>query len=72
MVLAGAGVGLSAGPLAMQARFSLPNNRVAVVSSMTLFVSCVHALRTYISTDSTPNSPDRWAEQSASHNAAPY
>lgn len=42
MVLAGSGVGLTAGPkLAVQARFSLPStgSRVAFVSSMNLFVS---------------------------------
>ncbi|KIJ18729.1 hypothetical protein PAXINDRAFT_129099, partial [Paxillus involutus ATCC 200175] len=37
LVFAGSGVGLTAGSLAIHARFSLPSNRVAVVNAMTLF-----------------------------------
>ncbi|KAH7927142.1 MFS general substrate transporter [Leucogyrophana mollusca] len=37
MVMAGAGVGLTAGPLAIHARFSQPTHRVAIVNAMTLF-----------------------------------
>ncbi|KAF7792308.1 hypothetical protein EIP86_003344 [Pleurotus ostreatoroseus] len=38
MVMAGVGTGLSIGPLAVQARFSQPVERNAVVSALTLFV----------------------------------
>ncbi|KAI0630258.1 MFS general substrate transporter [Trametes polyzona] len=37
MTMAGVGVGMSIGPLAVHARFSQPDNRVAVVSGLTLF-----------------------------------
>ncbi|KAH9946096.1 MFS general substrate transporter [Epithele typhae] len=37
LVLAGAGVGMSIGPLAIHCRFSQPTSRVAVVSALTLF-----------------------------------
>jgi len=37
MALTGVGVGLSAGPLAIQARFSLGAERVAIVAALTLF-----------------------------------
>lgn len=38
MAMAGVGVGLGIGPLAVHARFSQPEDRVAVVSALTLFV----------------------------------
>ncbi|KAI0630259.1 MFS general substrate transporter [Trametes polyzona] len=37
MAMTGVGVGMSIGPLAVHARFSQPDNRVAVVSGLTLF-----------------------------------
>ena len=37
--MAGVGVGMSIGPLVIHCRFSQPDNRVAVVSALTLFVS---------------------------------
>ncbi|KAH7910601.1 major facilitator superfamily domain-containing protein [Hygrophoropsis aurantiaca] len=37
MVMAGGGVGLTAGSLAIHARFSQPTHRVAIVNAMTLF-----------------------------------
>jgi hypothetical protein len=38
MVMTGIGIGLTAGSLAVHARFSQPEERVAVVSALTLFV----------------------------------
>lgn len=38
MVMAGAGVGLTGGPLAIQARFAQGDHRVAAVTGLTLFV----------------------------------
>jgi hypothetical protein len=38
MVMAGAGVGLTGGPLAIQARFAQGDSRVAAVTGLTLFV----------------------------------
>ena len=38
MAMAGIGTGMLVGPLAVQARFSQPANRNAVVSALTLFV----------------------------------
>ncbi|KAI0745351.1 MFS general substrate transporter [Earliella scabrosa] len=37
LVMAGVGVGMSIGPLVIHCRFSQPDNRVAVVSALTLF-----------------------------------
>ena len=37
--MSGAGVGLGMGPLAVHARFSQPEEHVAIVSALTLFVS---------------------------------
>ncbi|KAM5531665.1 hypothetical protein V8D89_014654 [Ganoderma adspersum] len=37
LVVAGVGVGLSIGPLAVHSRFSQPENRVAIISGLTLF-----------------------------------
>ncbi|KZS91828.1 MFS general substrate transporter [Sistotremastrum niveocremeum HHB9708] len=37
MAMAGAGVGLTFGPIGIHARFSLPSNRVAVVEALNLF-----------------------------------
>ncbi len=39
MVLAGVGIGVAIGPLAIHARFSQPAERLAIVSAMLLFVS---------------------------------
>lgn len=70
--MAGAGVGLSIGPLAVHARFSQPSERLAVVSCLSLFVRssyhhihpnmCVHML----------SSPVHWAAQSVSPSAVPF
>lgn len=42
MAFSGVGVGLSLGPLAIHARFSQPESRVAIVSALSLFVSLFH------------------------------
>lgn len=39
LVVCGAGIGLTFGPLAIQAQFSQPDNRVAIVIGLNLFVS---------------------------------
>jgi hypothetical protein len=39
MAMAGVGTGLQIGPLAIQARFSMSADRVAVVTALMLFVS---------------------------------
>jgi hypothetical protein len=39
MAVAGVGVGLSTPSIAVQARFSMPSDRVAIVAALTLFVS---------------------------------
>ena len=39
MAMAGVGVGMSIGPLAVHARFSQPEHLVAIVAGLTLFVS---------------------------------
>lgn len=41
MAMAGVGVGMGIGPLAVHARFSQPEDRVAIVSALTLFVSSI-------------------------------
>jgi hypothetical protein len=46
MAMAGVGTGLLIGPLAVQARFSQPIERNAVVSALTLFVSSLLSLST--------------------------
>ena len=38
MVMAGVGVGMTFGPLAIHARFSQPEERVAIVVALNLFV----------------------------------
>ena len=44
MAMAGVGVGLLMGPLAVQARFCQPEERNAVVSGLLLFVSSFYIL----------------------------
>jgi hypothetical protein len=41
MAMAGFGVGLTAGPIVVQARFLMPDH-VAIINAMMLFVSCVN------------------------------
>ena len=46
MVMTGVGVGMTFGPLAIHARFSQPEERVAVVTALNLFVSAmIHSTR---------------------------
>lgn len=41
MAMAGFGVGLTAGPIVVQARFLMPDH-VAITNALMLFVSCVY------------------------------
>ena len=51
MVMAGVGVGMTFGPLAIHARFSQPEERVAIVVALNLFVSNFTKNRFEVGTD---------------------
>lgn len=61
--MTGVGVGLTAGPLAIQARFAQADSRVAAVTGLTLFVSLLHGIL-LIMTDFSRYSSGLWAERS--------
>ena len=72
MAMAGVGTGLAIGPLAVQARFSQPEARNAIVSALTLFVSYLWSYwpPAYILNLSLHNSSGPLVGQSASLSAA--